>query len=86
MTHVLRLLKIHQGTLMEVKLEALDGAGAWELHFTLLLFRTALSREASRGARGQAQEGLPWPTGVSPSHANTGKEWSLSLTVLAFPP
>lgn len=50
MIHLLPF-KIHQYTLMEVKLETPGKAGAWEMNFTLLLFRTAMFRKAMQ--RGQ---------------------------------
>lgn len=53
--------KIHQHTLMEVKLEALDKAWAWEMHFPLLLSRTAVSKKATR--RG-------WEKACGPPHVS----------------
>ena len=50
MIHLLPF-KIHQYTLMEVKLETPGKAGAWEMNFPLLLFRTAVFRKAMQ--RGQ---------------------------------
>lgn len=49
MLFMTRLLpfKIHQHTPMEVKLEALARVWAWEMHFTLLLWRTTMSKKAT---------------------------------------
>lgn len=55
MLFMTRLLpfKIHQHTLMEVKLEALARVWAWEMHFPLLLWRTAMSKKATRRGWGE---------------------------------
>lgn len=60
--------KIRQHTLMEVKLEALAKAWAWEMHFSLLLLGTAVSKKAPRrawekawGARGPPHVSVHMP-------------------------
>lgn len=65
MIHLLPF-KINQGTLMEVKLEALARASAWEMHFPLL-FRAVVSKEANRGVDIPQEALRQPPPPVSPS-------------------